>query len=180
MKKNIFTYALMTLFCFCATKVHAQFYSVSTNIPVAATSTLNMELSMTLDRKWSVHLPVYYNPFVYDSNNKLQNFTVLPGIRYWQLESYIGGFIAANAIGSKYHFTWKNSRYKGEAYGLGISTGYAFMLSPHWNLELEAGIGLIWADYTEYPCEKCGQKTGRQSRWYAIPNKLGVSLVYLF
>ena len=170
----------MTLFCLCSTQVRAQFYSLSTNIPVLAATTLNMELSMTLDRKYSMHLPVYYNPFVFSDNKKLQNFTVLPGIRSWVLESYNGGFFGTNAIGSKYHFTWQDRRYEGQAYGAGISAGYAWMLSRRWNLEVEAGIGLIWADYRLYPCEKCGQKIQDEHRWYVIPNKLALSMVYLF
>lgn len=180
MKKNILTYALMTAFCLCSGMCHAQFYSVNTNIPALATTTLNMELSMTLNRKVSVHLPVYYNPFVFSDNKKIQNFTVMPGIRYWLLESYVGGFVGVNAIGSKYHFTWKDYRYEGLAFGAGISAGYAYLLSPRWNLELEGGIGLVWADYTKYRCEKCGKKVGDENGWYAVPNKLAISLVYLF
>ena len=181
MKKNIFTYALMTAFCLCFSgKLQAQFYSAGTNIPVLGTATLNAELSMTLDRWHSIHLPVYYNPFVFSGNKKIQNFTLLPGVRRWALESYIGGFIGVNAIGSKYHFTWKNNRYKGQAYGMGISAGYALMLSPRWNLEAELGIGLVWADYEKYPCEKCTRKIEDESGWHAVPNKVGISLVYLF
>ncbi|WP_368666933.1 DUF3575 domain-containing protein [Dysgonomonas sp. 511] len=180
MKKIILTYALMIVLCLCASRAQAQFYSVGTNVPALGTATINAEISMTLDRKWSLHLPVYYNPFVFGNNKKLQNFTLAPGVRYWLLESYVHAFIGTNAIGSKYHFTWKDSRYQGQAYGLGISVGYAWLLSPRWNIELEAGIGLVWADYTKYDCEECEKKQGDYTRWEPAPNKLGVSLVYLF
>ena len=180
MKKIIFTYALMTILCFCPKHLQAQFYSLSTNIPASVSSNINLEFSMTLNRKWSAHLPVYYNPFVFSDNKKLQNFILMPGVRYWVLESYINGFFGINAIGSKYHFTWQDRRYEGQAYGAGISTGYAWMLSRRWNLEVEAGIGLIWADYRLYPCEKCGQKIRDEHRWYVVPNKLALSMVYLF
>ncbi len=180
MKKIILTYALMTAFCLCSSVCNAQFYSVNTNIPALATTTLNMEVSMTLNRKWSLHLPVYYNPFVFSDNKKIQNFTVMPGVRYWMLESYVRGFVGINAIGSKYHFNWKDYRYEGLAFGAGISAGYAYLLSPRWNLEVEGGIGLVWADYTKYRCEECGRKVGDENGWYAVPNKVAVSLVYLF
>lgn len=170
----------MISFCLCAANVQAQFYSLGTNVPTLGTATINADLSMTLNRKWSLHLPVYYNPFVFKDNNKLQNFTLMPGIRYWLLESYINGFAGINAIDSKYHITWKNNRYEGEAYGMGISLGYAWMLSSCWNLELEGGIGFVWADYTLYECEECGRKRGEYLRWAVIPNKLSLSLVYLF
>lgn len=164
----------------CAASAHGQSYSLGVNIPAAATATINAEVSMTLNRKWSLHLPVYYNPFVFRDNRKWQNFTLMPGVRYWLRESYVNGFIGANAIASKYHITWKDSRYEGKAFGMGISIGYAWMLAPRWNLEIEGGISLVRADYTKYECERCGPKKGEYSRWLAIPNKLALSLIYLF
>lgn len=180
MKNSISKYILLFLVIFCSTTGRAQFYSLGTNIPALGTATINAEVSMTLDRKWSLHLPVYYNPFVFRDNKKLQNFTLMPGVRYWLLESYVNGFVGANAIGSKYHITWKNSRYEGQAYGMGISAGYAWLLSPRWNLEIEGGIGLVWADYTEYESEECGRQKGEYTRWMAVPGKLALSLIYLF
>lgn len=180
MKNSFCKYVLLCFLLLCTATGRAQFYSLGTNIPALGTATLNAEVSMTLDRKWSLHLPVYYNPFVFKNNKKLQNFTVLPGIRYWLLESYVNGFIGVNAIASKYHFTWKDYRYQGQSFGAGISAGYAYLLSPRWNLELEGGIGLVWADYTKYRCEECGKKVGDETRWYALPNKVAISLVYLF
>lgn len=180
MKKNILIYALMTVFCLCFPELSAQSYSVSTNIPALGTTTLNLEASMTLNRKWSLHLPVYYNPFVFNNNKKIQNIMTFPGVRYWLLESYVHAFAGVNGIASKYHFTWKDSRYEGTAFGAGVSIGYAWLLSPRWNLEVEGGVGLVKADYDKYPCQKCGKKTDEEKRWHAVPNKVTVSLVYLF
>ncbi|MDR1716180.1 MAG: DUF3575 domain-containing protein [Prevotella sp.] len=180
MKNSISKYILLFLVILCSAEGRAQFYSLGTNIPALGTATINAEVSMTLDRKWSLHLPVYYNPFVFKDNKKLQNFTVMPGVRYWLLESYVNGFIGVNATASKYHITWKNSRYEGKAFGMGISAGYAWLLSPRWNLEIEGGIGLVWTDYTEYECEECGRQKGEYTRWVAVPNKLALSLIYLF
>lgn len=176
----IYKCILLLVFCLSMSGLRAQFYSLGTNIPALGTATINAEISMALDRKWSLHLPVYYNPFVFDDNKKFQNFTLMPGVRYWLLESYVNGFIGANAIGSKYHMTWNDNRYEGQAYGMGLSAGYAWLLSPRWNLELEGGLGLVWADYTRYECEKCGRQNGEESRWTVIPNKLALSLIYLF
>lgn len=173
-------YVFLLVFLSCVSGLRAQFYSLGTNIPALGTATVNAEISMTLNRKWSLHLPVYYNPFVFRDNKKWQNFTVMPGLRYWLLESYVNGFVGVNTIGSKYHFTWKNSRYQGQAYGMGITAGYAWLLSPRWNLELEGGLGLVWADYTEYECEECGRQKGQYTRWVAVPNKLALSFIYLF
>jgi hypothetical protein len=139
-----------------------------------------MEVSMALNRNVSLHLPVYYNPFVFKDNKKIQQFTIFPGLRYWLLESYVDGFAGINAIASSYHITWKDYRYEGDAYGFGISAGYAWLLSPRWNLELEGGIGLVKANYTKSECYKCGKKISEENEWKAIPNKVALSLIYLF
>lgn len=180
MKNSVLKYILCSIVILLSLSGRAQFYSLGANIPALGTATVNAELSMTLGRKWSLHLPVYYNPFVFRDNKKFQNFTLMPGVRYWLLESYVNGFAGVNAIGSKYHITWKDSRYEGQAFGMGISAGYAWLLSPRWNLEIEGGIGLVWTDYTEYECEECGRKKGEYTRWVAVPNKLAISFIYLF
>ncbi|SHG36903.1 DUF3575 domain-containing protein [Dysgonomonas macrotermitis] len=180
MRKLLFKYILLSVFLLSCSGLRAQFYSLGTNIPALGTATFNAEISMTLDRKWSLHLPVYYNPFVFSDNKKWQNFTIMPGVRYWLLESYVNAFAGVNAIGSKYHLTWKDSRYEGTAYGIGASIGYAWMLSTRWNLEVEGGIGLVWADYSRYECEKCGRKEKDDSHWVTVPDKLSLSLIYLF
>ena len=48
--------------------VSAQSYSLRTNVIGLATTNLNLEASMTLNRKWSLHLPVQYNPFKFGRN----------------------------------------------------------------------------------------------------------------
>lgn len=73
--------------------VSAQSYSLRTNVIGLATTNLNLEASMTLNRKWSLHLPVQYNPFKVGRNRQFRNFYAAPGVRYWLLESYMGGFI---------------------------------------------------------------------------------------
>lgn len=66
----------------------AQFYSARTNLIGLATGNINLEGSMTLNRRWSLHLPVQYNPFVFKDNRQFRNLTVMPGVRYWFVESY--------------------------------------------------------------------------------------------
>lgn len=70
--------------------VSAQSYSLRTNVIGLATTNLNLEASMTLNRKWSLHLPVQYNPFKFGRNRQFRNFYAAPGVRYWLLESYMG------------------------------------------------------------------------------------------
>ena len=66
---------------------------------------------------------VQYNPFKFGRNRQFRNFYAAPGVRYWLLESYMGGFIGmygtagtysvGNLFGNKY-------RLRGEGYGVGL------------------------------------------------------------
>lgn len=58
--------------------VSAQSYSLRTNVIGLATTNLNLEASMTLNRKWSLHLPVQYNPFKFGRNRQFRNFYAAP------------------------------------------------------------------------------------------------------
>jgi hypothetical protein len=164
------------------TEAGAQFYSAGTNALSLAATGINLELSMTLDRTWSLHLPLQYSPFVFDGNRRLQNLTSTPGIRYWLRESYAGGFLGLHAIASRYHVggIWDSYRYDGRAFGGGLSFGRAYTLSTRWNFEWEAGAGLAWAAYGKYACRKCGARYGRHEGLYIIPSKVSASLIYLF
>lgn len=180
MKEKYLKNLLLLAFIISASQIQAQSYSVKTNVLGLATSNLNVELSMALSRRVSIHLPVTYNPFVFSNNRKMQNLTFQPAVRYWFLESYARRFIGVSAIASTYHISGKKYRYEGKGYGIGLSYGYSMLLSPHWNLEFEGGIGAVRADYTKYTCKKCGKKLGEEQKWYVLPTKLSVSIVYLF
>lgn len=164
----------------------AQYYSFSSNILGMTTGNLNAELSATAGRKWSIHLPVTYNPFVYNfikENTKMQNLTVQPGVRYWFRESYMRGFIGIHGTYSRYHFGWKalsKYRYDGIAAGGGLSLGYAKMLSKRWNMEFEAGLDILYTDYDKYECRTCGFFSGKEKKVILTPTRIAVSMVYLF
>ena len=70
---------------------------------------------MTLNKKFSLHLPVQYNPFIYSKSNntKFQNLTVLPGVRYWFRESFRDPFVGFSVLASRYNIgnIWDKYRY---------------------------------------------------------------------
>lgn len=64
--------------------------------------------------------------------------------------------------------------------GAGITYGYQWMLSRHWNFEGSVGLGYDHIKYRQYPCVECGalKKRGRSN--YFGPTKLALSLIYVF
>ncbi|MCF0256786.1 DUF3575 domain-containing protein [Bacteroides heparinolyticus] len=173
------------LFClFHSGNISAQFYSIRTNLVGLATGNLNAEGSMALSTRWSIHLPVQYNPFDLWEDAKLKNITVAPGIRYWMRETYGRGcffglhgvfsyFNAGGIFGHRY-------RYQGTAWGGGLSIGLARPLSRHWNIEFELGGGIVWADWERFRCAHCGRRVGKDSGLRLLPTRTAVNLVYLF
>lgn len=161
----------------------AQFYSVRTNIVGLATTNLNAELSMTLNRNWSLHVPVQYNPFVLRDNRQFRNLTVEPGVRYWFKESYAKNFIGMYGVASRYHIggiLGGDYRYDGKGFGAGVSYGHAYPVATNLNLEWELGVGLVWADYDKYRCKRCGARIGHEERLYFLPTRVALNVVYLF
>lgn len=161
----------------------SQSYSVRTNIIGISTTNLNIEGSIAIDRKWSIHLPIQYNPFVFKNNKQFRNFYFSPGVRYWFLESYIGPYIGIYGTVAQYsvgNLFGNRYRYEGDAYGFGLSIGRAYQLSNKWNMEWELGYGLSRLNYTKYVCKECGDRLYDYKGWKFIPTRVALNFVYLF
>lgn len=178
---RIFFLALLLLV---SANAFSQFYSGRTNLVGLATGNLNLEFGMTLNKKFSLHLPVQYNPFIYnrEKNTKFQNLTVMPGARYWLRESFMDQFVGFSLIGSRYHIgnLFDDYRYDGWGAGAGVSFGWTYPMAPRWNFEWELGVAGVWASYDKSVCKSCGYTYGKENKWYVLPHKVAVSLIYLF
>ena len=104
----------------------------------------------------------------------------IPEFRYW-----FGGrpmmreFIGVAALGTSYDITWGSETYKGDAWGGGLTFGYAFLLTP-----LEHRMLREWVPSTTTTSITTATtiipKTAAQRNGYAfIPFKLGVSFAYI-
>ncbi|MFR6635582.1 MAG: DUF3575 domain-containing protein [Alistipes onderdonkii] len=77
----------------------------------------------------------------------------------------------------------RTKRYKGNAYGLGVSYGYAWMLSKRWNIALEAGIGLFHTEDTRRDptvSDWEDEYIYHNRRWTLAPTKLEVHSLISF
>lgn len=180
-KRILFVAAFCCLF---SVKGFSQFYSARTNIIGLVTGNLNAEFGMTLNKKISLHVPIQYNPFVYSKskNTKFQNLTVMPGARWWLHESFRDQFIGLSLVGTRYHIgnLFDNYRYEGYGIGPGISFGWTYPMAPRWNFEWEVGVAALWTSYDKSVCKSCGYTYGHYYKWYVMPHKIAVNLIYLF
>jgi hypothetical protein len=140
----------------------AQKYGVRTNIIGMATGSLNIEASLTLSNKWTLHL------------------LTQPGARWWLWHSYAGLFIGAQAIGGKYNIAVTDYRYQGWAAGMGVSSGYAWMVTSKWNIEAEVGAGGWYSEYDKYQRPLCGEYEGSFKKILYGPTRASISLMFIF
>ena len=176
-------------------KVQAQDIAVKTNLLYDATATANVGLEVGLAPQWTLDLSGNMNAWSKNDRTKWKHWMVQPEVRYWFCDRFSRHFIGAHLIGGAFNFGGINnslsflgtdfsvlsdSRYQGYAYGGGVAYGFAFVLSKHLNLELEAGFGYMFLDYAIYECGTCGRKVKEETHHYVGPTKAAVNLVFVF
>lgn len=160
----------------------AQIFSIHADALAALTATVHIGAEVSVADKWSVEASGYWNP-IHTPNLSARFHAVQAGVRYWFYESFVGHLLGGQLAYVNYDMGNRTERFHGHAFGLGLSYGYAWMLSKRWNVTLEVGIGLFrtkdtrrdptvgdWEDEYIY----------HYRRWIVAPSKLGVSFSYLF
>lgn len=163
-------------------KAAAQIFSVRANALSVLTATVHLGAEVSVADKWTVEASGYWNPICTD-NFSIRFHAVQFGGRYWFYESFVGHFLGQHLTYVGYDLGSLRKRYDGRAYGLGVSYGYAWMLSKRWNVAIEAGISIFrtedtrrdptvgdWEDEYIY----------HSRRWTLAPSRLEVSFSYLF
>ncbi len=180
-----------------AGKAFAQDIAVKTNALYLATATPNLGLEVALAPKWTLDLSGGYNPWTFSDNMKWKHWMVQPEVRYWFCEKMGGHFLGFHIHGGQYNIgnidaadfnflrtdfsKLKDYRYEGWFVGAGVAYGYAWMLSSHWNLELEAGFGYAYTRNSQYQCVNCGSRLDMDKvHHYFGPTKAAVNFVYVF
>lgn len=175
----------------------AQDIALKTNLLYDATLTVNAGIEVRLAPKWSVDLSGNFNAWSFSHGKKWKHWMIQPEVRYWFCDAFAGHFVAAHALGGQYNFghidlgglnflgsdlsRLKDHRYQGWYGGLGLAYGYSWILSRHFNIEAEIGLGWVYTRYDKYECAGCGRKVARDKvHNYVGPTKAAISLVYIF
>ena len=194
MRKFIF---LLFVLLASAHTMKAQEIAVKTNLVYDALLTVNLGAEVQLAPRWSVDLSGNLNAWTLDQGKKWKHWMVQPEARYWFCDAMAGHFVAAHALGGQYNVghidmgslnflgtnlkNLKDHRYQGWYGGLGVAYGYSWILSRHFNIEAELGVGWIYTKFDTFECAGCGRRvnTGR-SHNYVGPTKAAINLVYVF
>ena len=192
-RKKCFFLAIFLLFG--ALQGRAQDWAIKTNLLYDATATVNLGVEVGVAPKWTIDISGNLNAWSKDSRTKWKHLFVQPEARYWFCDRFSRHFVGAHLLGGAFNFGAINNnlsflgtdftvlnqkRYQGYAYGAGVAYGFAFMLSEHLNLELEAGVGYMLLDYEVFECNDCGRRVGEGIHHYVGPTKAAINLVYVF
>lgn len=182
MKKLLFLPFIIVALMLLPTKSFSQVSAVKLNAPALLVGVINPEIETAISPSMSMNLALVVYPWgkIPIKGNHLLNFSVQPGVRYWFHGLHTGVFIGAHATATYTEISFRNKDYRAAGVGLGISAGYAWMLSPRWNLELELGGSAMYMRYDKRPVG--GTYKGRlaNSRILPLPTKAGLNIVYLF
>lgn len=182
MKKFILTYIICIFFL---PFITAQQVAVKSNLLYDITSTINLGLEIGLAPKWSLELPVNYNPWEFSDNKKFKHWLIQPELRYWLCERFNGHFVGLHGHAAGYNvggiklIGLEEHRYEGHLYGAGLSYGYQWILNKRWSIEATLGIGYAYLDHSKYPCDKCAGKIGDYTKNYFGPTKAGITIIYI-
>ncbi len=180
----------------------AQEFAVKTNLLYDATTTPNLGIEIGVGTKNTFQIVYGLNPWTFDSKSgdrKAKHWTVMPEFRWWTCSKFNGHFFGVHLMGGQFNASNVNiplpgaffggdnirkgvqdSRYQGWYAGAGATYGYQWILSRHWNIEAEVGVGYDHIWYDKYPCYECGAKIDSGNSNYAGITKLGLSIMYIF
>ncbi|MCD8297093.1 MAG: DUF3575 domain-containing protein [Prevotella sp.] len=176
--------------------MRAQDFALKTNLLSDVFLNVNLGAEVGLSPKWTLEAEAEVNTWTLSHGRRWKHWAVQPEARYWLCDRFAGHFIGFHVQGGQYNIGgfdgWynlfgtdasrlKDSRYQGWFGGFGVSYGYDFILSDHWNLEGEIGIGYSYTHYDRFECEICNRKVEKGvNHNYVGPTRLAINLVYLF
>lgn len=184
------TFFLVALLAWLAPEVRGQEIAVKSNLLYDATSTVNLGLEFKLAPKWTLDVPLNYNPWKFNDGARLRHWGVQPEARYWFCEAFRRTFVGVHAHYADFNAgNWpdwsifsenmQQNRYQGHLYGAGVSIGHAWILKERWGLEATVGVGYARIEYDKYPCAECGSMIKSGNKNYFGPTRIGLSLIYL-
>ncbi len=187
---------LLLWMLFVSISLSAQDWAVKTNLLYDATATVNLGAEIGLSPKWTLDVSANFNGWTFSDNKKWKHLLAQPELRYWLCERFNGHFLGMHLVGGIYNIgnidadfrlfgtdfgSLKDYRYEGWMIGAGIGYGYQWLLSRHWSLEAEIGVGYIYTRADKYECAHCGDKVeDNEPHQYLGPTKAAISLIYAF
>ena len=188
--KHIYIFALAMMLIASSGTVKAQDVALKTNLLGWATTSLNAGVEIGTAEKQTVQLFATINPWKFSGDKKVRFWKVEPEYRWWTCQRFGGSFFGLHALAGEYNIknvdlpfgtlpkTKRGRHYEGWYIGAGVTYGYQWLLSRHWNMEASLGVGYAYSPYKLYGrCARCLEKNHRN---YVGPTKAALSMIYIF
>ncbi len=164
----------------------AQRLSVATNlVDYADFGTLNVEGDLAVGRRWTLVAGAKYNPYLFRPDTEplsARQRLVAAGARFWPWHVFSGWWLGGKVQYQEYNRGGIRSAgtEEGDRYGAGLSAGFSYMLHPHLNVSVGAGLWAGYQRYVAYSCPVCGMTEETGEKTFLLPNDLLLSLSYVF
>lgn len=145
------------------------------------TGTLQGDVAWSISRRWSIHGQAAYNPWLWHIGGKdisLRQLSFSARGRYWPWFVYSGWFFGGGPRFARYHFGGLRSprTEAADAWGISAEIGFAWLLSPRWNLECSAGCWAGVRRYSLYAAPRCGRLLKSGTAWFLRPDSFSIAL----
>lgn len=188
---RILRFLTMVAVVLLAVAVKAQNIALKSNLLYWTTATPNLGVEMQVSPRHTIQLFYGLNPWKFSDGKSLRHWTLQPEWRHWFCQTFNGWFVGGHLMGGQFNAggislpfhivsDFKDRRYEGWYAGGGISAGYQWPLSRHWNAEASLGVGYDYISYDKFKCGECGDKIKSGHTHYIGPTKAAVSLMYMF
>ncbi len=174
----------------------AQNVALKSNLLSDVLFNVNAGVEVGLAPQWTMDVTGQFNTWTLSHGRRWKHWSIQPEARYWLCDRFSGHYVGLHAHMGQFNFggfngiynlfgtdarKLENQRYQGWFVGAGVGYGYAWILSRHWNLEAEIGIGYSHVRYDRFNCVGCGKKTAENKKHhYFGPTKAALNLVYVF
>lgn len=158
---------------------YSQRIAVKTNAIDWATLSPNVGFEVRLSQHFTLDFEASFNYFI--TNNLKPNYLrVQPELRYWFSRPMVSHFVGITGYYSLYNFQYKRNHYDGDAWAAGVTYGYVYPLSRHWNMEATIGVGVVKLRTMKYVQGENRSDSPNYSPLKFAPVKLGLAFSYLF
>lgn len=159
------------------------YIALKSNIPFQALCIHNLAVEVQVHEHITVDLPVMWSVSDIERDHAVRGIALQPEVRWWLKKAGRGHFGGIHTHIAWFNLKWESIRYQADnrpLFGAGISYGYKFPLSSHWEAEFNIGAGYVNMKYdTFYNIENGAQIDTRDRHYWGI-TRAGISLVYRF
>lgn len=196
MRRRMFRLAGVVLVSLLPFVAGAQIVAVKTNALYDATGTVNLGVEFSVAPRWSLDISGDLNAWEFSHDRMWKHWFLQPEARWWSCDCFSGGFFAFHLHGGQFNIgnldndidflgsdfsELSDQRVQGWFLGAGVGYGYSWVLSRHWNIEAEIGLGYAFTRYDMFECVECGKKIkDDKTHHYVGPSKAAINLLYLF